>query len=150
MRRRVGTVRAHLPIGALAAALLAVAVVASASGSARLVGDCRHSRVRPSSVILACADANAAFTHLHWSSFGGATAHATGTYAFNDCAPSCVAGHVHSYPVVITFSAPKRCPDGFSDYRRALATYDTARRPAGAQGAAGKPGKMELLCPLKT
>ena len=132
------------------AALLAVAVVASASGAARVVGNCLHSQVRPSSVILACADANASFTHLHWSSFGGSSAHATGDYVANDCTPTCVAGHVHSYPVTITFSAPKGCPDGFADYRVALATYNSSKRPSGAQGAAGKPGKMELFCPLKT
>ena len=142
--------RARLPIGALAAVLLAVAVVASASGAARVVGNCRHSQVRPSSVILACADANASFTHLHWSSFGGATAHATGDYAYNDCTPTCVAGRVHSYAVAITFSKRKRCPDGFADYRTALATYSTSRRPSGAQGGAGKPGTMDLICPLKT
>jgi hypothetical protein len=142
--------RARLQIGALGAVLLAVAVIASASGSARIVGNCSHSQVRPSSVVLACADANASFTHLHWSSFGGTTAHATGNYTFNDCTPTCVAGHVHSYPVTITFSAPKRCPDGFNDYRRAIATYDTSKRPSGAQGAAGEPPTMELICPLKT
>ena len=142
--------RARLPVGALVAVLLVAAVVASASGSARIVGNCLHSQVRPSSVVLACADANASFTHLHWSSFGGTTAHATGNYTFNDCTPTCVAGHVHSYPVVITFSAAKHCPDGFNDYRKALATYDTSKRPSGAQGGAGKPGTMELFCPLKT
>ena len=142
--------RARLQIGALAAVLLAVAVVASASGASRVVGNCLHSQVRPSSVILACADANASFTHLHWSSFGGPSAHATGSYTFNDCTPTCVAGHVHSYPVAITFSAPKHCPDGYADYRKAVATYDTSKRPSGSQGAAGKPGTMELFCPLKT
>ena len=90
--------RARLPIAALAAVLLALAAGASASPRARVVGDCRHSQVRPSSIILACADGNAAFTRLHWESFGGDTAHATGSYAFNDCTPTCVAGHVHSYP----------------------------------------------------
>ena len=93
--------RARLQIGALGAVLLVAAVVASASGAARIVGDCQHSQVRASSVILACADANASFTHLHWSSFGGTTAHAIGNYTFNDCTPSCVAGHVDSYPVAI-------------------------------------------------
>ena len=140
----------RLQIGALAAVLLAVAVVASASGASRLVGNCLHSQIRPSSVVLACADANASFTHLHWSSFGGASAHATGSYAFNDCTPTCVAGHVHSYPVAITFSASKHCPDGYNDYRKAVATYNTTQRPSGSQGAAGRPGAMELFCPLKT
>lgn len=142
--------RARLQIGALAAVLLAAAVVASASSAARVVGNCLHSQVRPSSVVLACADANTSFTHLHWSSFGGMTAHATGNFTFNDCTPTCVAGHFHSYPVVITFSAAKHCPDGFNDYRKAVATYDTSQRPSGSQGATGKPGAMELFCPLKT
>ena len=48
-----------------------------------------RSQVKPSSVIVACADANLELTHLHWSSFGGATATATGDYTCTDCTPNC-------------------------------------------------------------
>jgi hypothetical protein len=75
-------------------------------------------------------------------------ARATGDYTYNDCTPNCAAGHFHSYAVRVVFSHPKRCPDGHQDYQVATATYDTARRPRGSLGAAGKPGKLSLLCPL--
>jgi hypothetical protein len=122
---------------------------AAASGGVRVVGNCTHSEVRPASIILACADANAAFTRLRWSSFGGVSADASGQFTFNDCNPSCVAGHVHSYPVAVVFSKPRRCPDGHRDYRLAVASYSSAARPPGAVGGKGKPGRLTLFCPRK-
>jgi hypothetical protein len=35
---------------------------------------------------------------------------ASGRFVWNDCKPSCVAGHFHSRPVKVTLSGPKRCP----------------------------------------
>jgi hypothetical protein len=131
--------------------ILAVAIgagAAIAAGGVRIVGNCMHSQVRPAQIVLACADANSALTHLRWSSFGGSTARAAGDYAYNDCTPTCVAGHVHSYPVTIVFSAPKRCPDGHSDYQVADATFSSARRPSGSLGRPGQPGRLSLFCPL--
>jgi hypothetical protein len=119
-----------------------------ASGGVRVVGNCTRSQVRPASIVLACADANSSLTHLKWSSFGGSTARATGDYTYNDCTPTCVAGHFHSYPVTIVFSAPKRCPDGHRDYQVAAATFSSAVRPSGSLGRRGKPGKLSLVCPL--
>jgi hypothetical protein len=141
--------RRRLLLAAAAALAALVAIPALAAGGARVVGDCTRSQVRPASVILYCGDANGSLTHLRWTSFGGATANATGDYTINDCTPSCVAGHVHSYPVRVVFSKPRRCPDGHSDYREETATFTSARRPKGAQGGPGKPGKMTLVCPLK-
>ena len=133
---------------AVLAAVIGVAA-ARASGGARVVGNCTASQVRPASIVLACADANSALTRLHWRTFGGATARATGDFTYNDCTPSCVAGHTHSYPVAIVFSAPKRCPDGHRDYQVADARFSSARRPPGPAGGPGKPGKLALFCPLK-
>ncbi|MGH2850788.1 MAG: hypothetical protein ACRDLP_09250 [Solirubrobacteraceae bacterium] len=137
-------------LAASATTLALAAVPALASGRARVVGGCVHSRVRPASVILFCADANGALTHLRWTSFGGATARATGDYTINDCTPSCVAGHVHSYPVRVVFSRPRACPDGHRDYREETSTFSSSHRPKGAAGGPGQPGRMTLSCPLKT
>ena len=135
---------------ACAAAAATASGAAAASGGARVVGDCVHSQVRPSMVVLFCADANAALTHLRWSKFGGATARATGDYAFNDCKPYCAAGKVHSYPVTAVFSRPRRCPDGRRDYRVLVAAYASAtNRPSGTDGGRGTPGSFTLNCPIK-
>ena len=135
--------------GASAVVLAAAANPALAGGGARVVGECTRSQVRPTEVILRCADANAALVNLRWQDFGGATAHARGTYAFNDCSPSCVAGTVHSYPVALVFSRARRCPDGRRDYRRVVGRYSSGRRPRGTLGRAGRPGMFSLSCPLK-
>jgi hypothetical protein len=141
--------RRHL-LAASAAVLSLVAVPALASGGARVVGDCIHSQVRPASVIVYCGDANGALTRLRWTSFGGASAHATGDYTINNCVPTCVAGHVHSYAVRVVFSSPRACPDGQRDYRRETSTFTTSHRPKGAAGGPGQPGRMTLPCPPKT
>ena len=56
-------------------------------------------QVRPSSFILACADANDYLTKLSWTSWGPDLASAVGTQEENDCIPYCAAGHFHAYPV---------------------------------------------------
>jgi hypothetical protein len=47
--------------------------------------------VRPKSLVLACADANAEAVGLKWSSWGSAEAVAKGTYTWNLCLPYCAA-----------------------------------------------------------
>jgi hypothetical protein len=55
--------------------------------------------VRPTSFVISCADANSEFTDLHWTGWGDETAYATGVARWNDCTPTCVAGHWRSEPV---------------------------------------------------
>lgn len=138
-------VRARMLIGALALAG-AIAIPALASGDARrVVGNCTKSQVRPATIIVACADDNLALTHLHWISFGGASARASGSYHVNDCIPYCAAGHFHSYPVRVVLAQAKVCPDKHDDYRQATVTF-TGSRPPGAKSSTSRlslPG-----CPL--
>ncbi|MGC8628025.1 MAG: hypothetical protein ACP5VR_10855 [Acidimicrobiales bacterium] len=47
--------------------------------------------VRPKSLVLACADANAEAVGLKWSSWGSAEAVAKGVYTWNLCLPYCAA-----------------------------------------------------------
>lgn len=60
--------------------------------------------VRPSSIIVACADANTDLVDLRWSAWGSATTHATGTLQENDCTPNCATGHFISYRASVTLS----------------------------------------------
>ncbi|HYB18118.1 MAG TPA: hypothetical protein VEF71_22000 [Streptosporangiaceae bacterium] len=75
-----------------------------------LVNCLRHGDVRPSSYIFTCADANSALIGLHWASWTGTAAFASGTYAFNDCIPFCVEGHVHRFPVLVVLWHPEPWP----------------------------------------
>jgi hypothetical protein len=137
-------VRARALIAGLALAG-AIGAAALASGTARrVVGDCFKSQARPATIIIACADDNLVLIHVRWSTFGGPSARATGTYYVNDCTPYCAAGRFHSYPIKLVLSGAKPCPDGHDDYRLASVSF-TAKRPPGLKAS----GALGLMCPLK-
>jgi hypothetical protein len=106
-----------VPVLGLALGLGLGAVTSSAHASAHsatqasqlyseriVVLDCLgHAQVRPSSFILACADANDYLVKLSWTSWTPQLASATGTQEENDCIPYCAAGHFHAYPVDVIF-----------------------------------------------
>jgi hypothetical protein len=61
--------------------------------------------VRPSSLIVACADAGMALVQLHWLNWGEATAYATGALQEKQCVPSCGAsGTIVTYRASVTVS----------------------------------------------
>ncbi len=68
-----------------------------------VVFDCpgQHALVRPRTFILTCADGNAYFGKLSWTSWTPGLASAKGTLVLNDCTPYCAAGHFHSYPAIV-------------------------------------------------
>lgn len=67
-----------------------------------VVFDCAGKTVvKPKTFVLACADGNAYFKNLSWTSWTPGLASARGTYVQNDCTPYCAAGHFHSYPAVV-------------------------------------------------
>lgn len=104
--------------GIAAAAVLTVALVAAVPAAAAgrpqahagqpvsslpVVINCLgHAQTRPRQYILACADGNSYLAGLHWAAWGSTAAFASGTDTFNDCVPTCVAGHFHSFPVLVT------------------------------------------------
>jgi hypothetical protein len=100
--------------------------------------------VRPPSIIVACGDGNILLIHLKWTSFGGATANASGDYSANDCKPYCAAGKFHSYPVRVVLSKAMLCKDHHNDYQLASLTF-TGARPSGQKSASAK---VALSCPL--
>ena len=63
--------------------------------------------VKPSSYVLACADANTYFNSVHWTSWGSKSATATATFVENNCAPTCAGGKFLKYPAKLTLSQPK-------------------------------------------
>ncbi len=65
--------------------------------------------VRPRSIVIACADANAYLTGLHWKTWTATRAAGSGVLHRNDCNPYCAAGHFHTSAAVVTLSRPKRC-----------------------------------------
>ena len=89
----------------LAGAFAVISIVQSnSSGSTVSVfTPCRHQEftVKPSTYVISCADANSELTNLHWTQWGDATAYATGEARWNDCQPTCVAGHWRSEPVTV-------------------------------------------------
>ncbi|MGH3733501.1 MAG: hypothetical protein ACRDVC_09040 [Acidimicrobiales bacterium] len=85
----------------------------TASGSStRLLLPCvggptKDLAVKPSTYVISCADANSEYTDLHWSGWGDETAYATGEARWNDCTPTCVAGHWRSEPVTLWVWDPR-------------------------------------------
>jgi hypothetical protein len=134
--------------GAAAIAIAACASPASATASAArqpaaatatavpVVVDCAaHPQTRPGQYTLACADGNASLTGLRWASWGSTAAFAEGTSTFNDCTPSCVAGHGHSFPALITLWRTEPLPGHHSQrYFTRLTLIYTGNRAYQAGG----------------
>ena len=105
-------VAASLAITGLAlsgSAQAAPAHPAAAPAARMVVFDCpgQHAMVRPKSFVLACADGNAAFVKLAWSTWAPGLASAQGTLVLNDCTPYCAAGHFHRYPALVVLWGSK-------------------------------------------
>jgi hypothetical protein len=112
---------------AASAALLAAGIGQAASSPVLL--NCGKPVVRPAAIVVTCADANYQLRSLKWSSWGGASATATGTAFINDCTPYCAAGHVHSYAVHVTLGRLIAC--GSSRHYNLLTVLFTGARPKG-------------------
>jgi hypothetical protein len=65
-----------------------------------LLGCNNDAEVAPSS-ISNCGDGAVGLTRLHWTSWTSHLASGYGTYFLNDCTPTCVAGHFHTYPALV-------------------------------------------------
>ena len=95
---------------ATAAGQQPMAVTAAAASNPVLVDCATHAQTRPGQYTLACADGNAYLGGLHWAAWGSSAAFAGGTSTFNDCVPSCVAGHGHSFPALVALWRPEPRP----------------------------------------
>lgn len=93
------------------------------------IDDCGPLVSEPSTLVLACADANYELTRLAWRGWGAATATATAVARANDCTPNCAAGHFHSYHVRVTATQLRAC--GRARYYARLVLDYPGARPAG-------------------
>jgi len=97
-----------------------------------VVFDCpgQHALIRPGNFVLACADGNAYFAKLAWTSWTPGLASARGTLVLNDCTPYCAAGHFHSYPAIVVLWGSKAVPGhpGERSYTKLTAIL-TGQRP---------------------
>ncbi|HVR06023.1 MAG TPA: hypothetical protein VMS02_08270 [Solirubrobacteraceae bacterium] len=132
-----------LAIGILTAFLIALPAAATSATSTIKITNCNKASSRPKSLTLTCADANTALSGLRWSSFGGATAKATGMLDLNTCTPNCAAGKVIHYPVAVAASAPRSCKAGLRVYNKLTLSF-TGRTPK----SAGRLKRWTLGCPL--
>jgi hypothetical protein len=100
---------------------------ATAGGSTSVSGDCLHTSIRPSSIILACADANWYVKRLRWRSWDVDRAAGSGVFHFNDCVPNCSAGTFHIRHGRIALTGRRWCRQAHVwVFTRAAIVYDRA------------------------
>jgi hypothetical protein len=110
--------RVPLPLVAsfFVAALLPTTLSAAPS-LPRALPDCLgHPRIRPTDILVTCADGGFGVDRLSWITWGGSRAVGLGSAYLNDCTPSCAAGHFHRFQAVVIASGLQRCPNGESAY----------------------------------
>ncbi len=97
-----------------------------------VIADCSELQVKPSSYILACADGNAGLEHLDWTTWSAKLASGYGTFYENDCTPTCVDGHFHTYPalVVLWGSGAVKGHPADRRYTEITLIFTTSKRPS--------------------
>ena len=90
---------------ALLSALLFVVAPAAASAANPIKGTngCGDLKVKPRTVVFACADAGLLASHLDWRHWGDRKAKGEGTIYAKTCDPDCTSGGVDRFPVVVVF-----------------------------------------------
>ena len=136
MKRAAALIAVLLAVGAAGCASAPTratdaALIQRASTAKTVVINCQFKpEVRPSAMILTCADANDVLTGLHWVSWGTGAAFATGIEQINDCTPYCAAGKFINYPVLVDLWRAEPLPGHPSVlyFSRVTRVY-TANRP---------------------
>jgi hypothetical protein len=136
MKRAAALIAVLLAVGAAGCASAPTratdaALIQRASTAKTVVINCQFKpQVRPSAMILTCADANDVLTGLHWVSWGTGAAFATGIEQINDCTPYCAAGKFINYPVLVDLWRAEPLPGhpGVLYFSRVTRVY-TANRP---------------------
>lgn len=93
---------------ALAAACLALVVPLAGATRAAVLWNGTRGVSRPIGISYT-GDGTGELLRLHWTSFGGATAKATGADRVNDCTPTCAGGKWHTFASHVTLSRPVTC-----------------------------------------
>lgn len=141
---RMTTLRKHhltaCVLLALATVIAAFAISASAATPLKIT-NCNKAASRPKLLTLTCGDGNTVLKGLTWSSFGGATASAKGTFVTNTCEPNCSEGKNVSYPASVKATGSKKCK-GATVYAKLSLTYTGAKKPPPSD-----PRKWFFRCP---
>jgi hypothetical protein len=126
------------------------ALTASAAGPKFVLLGCdNHAEVAPSD-ISNCGDGAVGVTRLHWTSWTSHLASGYGTYFLNDCTPTCVAGHFHTYPALVALWGSAAVKGGPPERKYTQMTLIfTGKRPPFYQLVNGKtvithPGTLTL------
>ena len=123
---------ALLSIGMSAGALTVASPASAASRTS--VNNCGQLEVKPTDLVLACADANSMLTDLRWTGWSNGRAKGVGTYEVNDCQPTCVAGKTRSYAVRVKLDQPK-VQEGKRVFTRVVVAYVKASPSGRRYGA---------------
>ncbi len=126
----------------VAVMVTAGAMAASGAGTVKIT-NCNKASSRPKQMTLTCGDGNTALSGLRWSSFGGASASATGTFEMNTCTPDCAEGKVVRFPVSVKAYDTRSCKKGLNVYNKLTLKF-TARKPS----SAGNLTRWTLGCPM--
>jgi len=86
----------------------AFAVMAWSAGAVQIQTGRSTFETRPVGVVYK-SDLSREATHLHWTSWGGARALATGIDFANPCRPTCDLDHTRSHAAHFVFSDVRRC-----------------------------------------
>ena len=93
--------------GPTPAATTAPPAAAPVDAQVEVYGNCTTPTVEPAEIVLACADYGVMLDGLHWTSWTATSATAVGTLEYNDCTPSCAAGHHQEIPgATVTLTVP--------------------------------------------
>ena len=79
-------------------------------------------KFQPRTIVLSCADGNAYFGSIEWSSWGSLTATGSGRYMRNTCIPDCAGGTIVSRGVVTLLASDPGLIGGLEIYTRLMAT----------------------------
>jgi hypothetical protein len=134
--------RLFLASGTLAAVIVASGAIAASAASPVKITNCNKAGSSPKALTLTCGDGNTVLKGLTWSSFGGSSAQAKGTFVINLCEPNCAEGKTASYPVSAKASAPRNCKGGLRVYNK-LTLQFTGRAPK----SSGRLKSWTLGCP---
>ena len=80
---------------------------AQAASSPISLYNCTQRQVRPTNIVLTCADSNRYIKDITWSSWNSSSAKATGTLYWNGCSPACFDGKWHSTTIHFSARDPK-------------------------------------------
>jgi hypothetical protein len=135
--------RQLLVLTTLVAVMVAAGVMAASGAGTVKITNCNKASSRPKQVTLTCGDGNTALSGLRWSSFGGASANALGTFETNTCTPNCAEGKVVRFPVSVKAYDTRICKGSLKVYNKL-----TLKFTAGKPSSAGNLTRWTLGCPM--